>query len=137
MIRNYQVRYLSGNFHAEDVERQLPLAKAQLEDAVFGIVERYEESMIVFEQALVGDYPAIDLTAPPQNVSRDGETTLERRLEDIRGELGDVYDQLLAHNREDLALYAWALEQFSLRLTAVDELGSRLADYQRRMRGLL
>ncbi len=137
VIRNYQVRYLSGEFLAEDVERLLPLAKAQLEDAVFGIVERYEESMIVFERALAGDFPAIDLAAPPQNVSRDGESTLEQRLDDIREEMGDIYDQLLAQNREDLALYAWALEQFSRRLSMVDELDSRLADYQTRTQGLL
>ena len=136
VIRNYQARYLSGDFHASAPDAVLPRAKAQLESACFGMVERYDESMILFEHALRAVYPAINLAAPPQNVSRRGNNTLEQRLAAIGDELGSVYDRLLAENRLDMALYEWARSVFERRLSAVEDRVERLADMQARKRNL-
>ena len=136
VLRNYQVRYLSGDFNARDPEALLPRAKAQLDTACFGMVERYDESMILFEQSLRAVHPAIDLAAPPQNVSRPGNSALEQRLAEIGGELGTVGDRLLAENQLDLALYEWAQQEFDSRLAAVEDRVERFADMRSRIRGL-
>ena len=132
VLRNYQARYLSGDFNARNPEALLPRAKTQLDAACFGIVERYDESMILFEHALRAVHPEIDLVAPPQNVSRQGTSTLEQRLSAIADELGSLYDRLVAENLLDLTLYQYALEGFERRLSAVEDREERLADMQAR-----
>ena len=136
VIRNYQARYLSGDFRARDPDALLPRAKAQLEAACFGIVERYDESMALFEKTLENGCPGIDLAAPPQNVSRGEDSSLAQRLAEIEDELGPVHERLLAEHRLDLALYEWAMAEFERRLSAVDDRVDRLADVRARTRRL-
>jgi len=136
VIRNYQTRYLSGDYFSRDLDSALGKAMGQLQSSCFGIVEQYDDSMILFEHTLGGSYPELDLAAPPQNVSRPVGETLAQRLLSIRSALGSVYDQLLDENQHDLQLYDWAQAQFSRRLSQVAGRDSLLAQMQSRKQQL-
>jgi hypothetical protein len=109
-IANFQTIYLSGEQHryeepgvvsanARVFERSL----AVLEDvAVFGIVERFEESIDRFEQKFNGIFPELQWHPRRENTTGSSLSTLA----EIREKLGDeLYLRLEQENEFDLELY--------------------------------
>ncbi|WP_152025175.1 hypothetical protein [Congregibacter litoralis] len=114
VIRNYQTRMLSGVYPGNDDDNQLNKAVQLLETLpAVGIVERYRESAVLFEEALKNDFPAIDLAFQRQNV-RDAsdQRSPEERREAVERELGELLAPVLAANSMDLALYDRACARF-------------------------
>ena len=60
VINNFQTRYLSGAFGRDCDEQSLRVARATLQEAHAGIVERYNDSMILFESELGDEFPRLD-----------------------------------------------------------------------------
>ncbi|WP_439107240.1 hypothetical protein [Congregibacter sp.] len=114
VIRNYQTRMLSGIYPGTGDSHQFECA-AQLLEALpaFGIVERYRESAVLFEQALKSDFTEIDLSFQRQNVrdASDRRSPEERRAS-VEQELGELLEPVRSANSLDLALYELACERF-------------------------
>ena len=117
IIRNYHSRYLGG------LRRRGPSAKGDKEDfetalqtlsqtPIAPIVEHYDSSMIILEEALTPLFTTIDLSYVPQNVlqKEDKEITLDEKLLALQNDLGELYDDLVAANRFDLLLYENGIE---------------------------
>jgi hypothetical protein len=112
----------------KDRLKQLPM---------LGLVERFEDSMVLFEAYLRKEFPSIDLSYVPQNVGRVERDGLEDQLEHLKLEIGnDVFELLIQKNQEDLLLYEWAKEEFESRVALVPDFPQQLADLRDRCRAL-
>ncbi len=142
VVRNYQARYLAG------IHTLLPegasLSRVFLDaipvverEPLVGLVERYDETMVLFEETLAEAFPGIDLAYIPQNVSPAGESAAgdeESVVEQVLDNLGKLQKTVIDANSYDLALYGIAREHFESRLSSIDRLDEKQADFRQRCR---
>ena len=138
-IRNYQTLYLAGSHGlANDRDMALQYFPQALEtvggDSLIGLVERYDETMVVLEDALKGSFPQLDLSYVAQNVSKSKSRkdatrdTVAQSLED----LGDLQRAVIDNNSFDLALYQTVTQRLESRILGVDRFDEKLAEFQQR-----
>ncbi|MGB1142728.1 MAG: hypothetical protein ACPG1A_17645, partial [Halioglobus sp.] len=138
-IRNYQTLYLAG-FHTRSIPRQvvgLPGFGRAMQNLratpLVGIVERYDESMVVVEDLLKADFPAIDLSYVRQNTSRkSGSGSFDERIAGIMERLGDLQREVIDQNSLDLALYRLANSRLDEQVAAIADFDERLEAFRTR-----
>ena len=138
-IRNYQTAYLAGHHRRSTdvnvISRHFIDAVEMVTNvSLVGLVERYDESMVVLEDALRAHFPKIDLSYVAQNVSArkarrsgNGGTT-----EEILGELGSLQKTVIDENSFDLALYQVALARLQSRIDGTENFTEKLQDFRER-----
>jgi hypothetical protein len=139
-IRDYQTLYLAGHHgpcsSADVVSKYFARATAHIESgALVGLVERYDESMVVLEEALREYFPAIDLSYVAQNVSKakSGATADDAGpTEQILAQLGSVARRVIDENSFDLALYRTAQAHLQRRIDGTPGFENKLADFHSR-----
>jgi hypothetical protein len=142
-IRNYQTLYLAG-FHGRASDADLaaiyfPAALEALSNATLvGLVDRYDESMVVLEDALRPHFPDIDLACVPQNVGQGKErrAAAEAVVAATLGELGELQKTVIDNNSYDLALYQLASQALREKIAGIGDFKARLADYRARCKRL-
>ncbi len=137
VIRNFQTRFLAGGAvrHNGDPLSAGAVASARqrlVEGAQVGLVERYDESMVLLEAALHPVFPHIDLACVPQNVTRGA----ARGGAPLREQLGALWQEVVAHNAHDLALYSLADELLDRSIAAMPDFARKLARYRERSAAL-
>jgi hypothetical protein len=143
-IRDYQSFYLAG---LPVDERRKPLSDASFASALenlsttacLGLVDRYDESMVVFEAALRRYFPAIDLSYLRQNASRKlwrREKTMVDKIDDVMQQLGDLKETVLANNSHDISLYQAANDKLDQAVASIADFDQRMVDFQRRCKAL-
>ncbi|MEH6590796.1 MAG: hypothetical protein V7746_11085 [Halioglobus sp.] len=143
-IRDYQSFYLAG---LPVDERRKPLSDASYQAALdnlnatacIGVVDRYDESMVVFEAALAQYFPDIDLAYIRQNASRKlwrREKNTAAKIDDVLSQLGELKDLVLANNSHDASLYQMANDKLDQAITNVTGFDQHLSDFQRRCKAL-
>ncbi len=141
-IRNYQAIYLAGaHEYLEPEEPGAALfaeALAQLRSAAFvGLVDRYDESMVVLEYRLGPMLPSLDLAYVRQNVTRPGLLRKSYRDPgDILEQLGDLTSTVISKNGLDLALYQLAERQLNDAIADIPDFEQRLSDFRARCQSL-
>lgn len=146
VVRNYQTAYLAGCHHPLIPEPALAgyFQRAQAALAalpVVGLVERFDESMVLIEDLLAPLFPGIDLAYRPQNrspgalpgVPDNGRDELAR----IYAALGDMAPRLVAENSYDLALYRLAEVKFAAAIAAVPGFDDKLREFRNRCNVIL
>ena len=138
VIRNYQMRMLSGNHPGPDSDAQLEVARAALRNRLYaGLVHRYDESMCLLEHELGGEFPNLDLAYRRQNVSDPADDrSLRERRRDVEAQLGDLREAALAANARDMALFAAAESAFTQRRQALPKREKKLAAFRERCAAL-
>ena len=139
IIRNYHSRYLGG------LRRRGPSAKGDKEDfgtalqtlsqtPIAPIVEHYDSSMIILEEALKPLFNSIDLSYVAQNVlqKEDKEITLDEKLLGLQNDLGGLYDDLVAANRFDLLLYEAGIELLHSQKEKIPQFENKLYHFNHR-----
>jgi hypothetical protein len=136
-IRNFQARKLLpprklGQEQISDAE--LSALKNQLSKTeLLGLVGRFDESMLLFEERLKKIFPNIDLSYVAQNVGQEATQKHENRLERLRAEIGDeTYELLLEKNREDLQLLRYVEEEVARRISKVKCFEQKLENFKAR-----
>ena len=119
-IRNMQAKYLTKR-NARSISSEAQLleeAKRQLDvTPLVGIVERFDESLKVFQDYLDQTELSLDWSYEKKNVTYTKKRTFEERVDEIRNALGDtVFDKVVAHNEVDAALYEYANQLLDKRL---------------------
>lgn len=119
-IRNMQAKYLTKR-NARSITSEAQLleeAKRQLDvTPLVGIVERFDESLKVFQDYLDQTELSLDWSYEKKNVTYTKKRTFEERVDEIRNALGDtVFDKVVAHNEVDAALYEYANQLLDKRL---------------------
>ncbi|MEQ9465317.1 MAG: hypothetical protein RJQ10_16770 [Haliea sp.] len=142
-IRNFQTLYLAKNKRSSTrSSRILPrfvdaLAFAQSLPVV-GIVELYDQSMVLLEEKLRSHLPALDLAYIPQNVSGNTAAAMSegQRVALILEELGDLGKTVIDNNNYDLALYQAALETLTAATNKLPGFAAKLAVFRERCQAL-
>jgi hypothetical protein len=140
-IRNFHIfRTLPPpvNWKKEVDENKFALAKAYIDSVeMLGFVERFDESMVLFEEELRTFLPDIDLAYVIQNVGQRKMETQEERIERLRNEIGDdTFQRLENSNAKDMELYQYAQNVFEKRCAAVPDLNEKLRIFRDRCTAL-
>lgn len=106
----------------------LEKAKAYVDSLeLLGIVECFEESMVLFEDILKNRFPGIDLSYMSQNVGQRPRGNLDQRLEWLRRRIGtEAFSLLEDQNKADLELYTYAACTNRKRLEKITQLDVKL-----------
>ncbi len=139
VIMNYQIKYCSGRKGLEVNDDLIHETAEKISSvALAGIVDRYDESMVYFEESLMTDFPHIDLSYVRQNASKKGwfggrvPATREQEIQAVLKELGSVAEALMEKNRADLALYELVNRALDNHISKIDGFGEKLQDFRQR-----
>jgi len=138
-IRNYQTIYLAGLHNSPQASRGNSLAdfgramKTLREAPLIGIVERYDESMVVMEDKLQAFFPGIDLSYVRQNVSKKrNSVSFNKRVARILNRLGDSQATVLDSNALDMAIYQLSNSRLDEAVAEIEDFPARLESFQKR-----
>jgi hypothetical protein len=138
-IRDYQTCSVVG-FH--DRKPKTPVPADWLRKALnhlgrvdcLGVVDRYDESMVVFEEHLAPYFPGIDLAYVPQNMTRrrGKDKPLSGRVRGVIKRLGGLAPLVIENNSLDLALYRYANQRLDRARGEVEDFANKLASFRDR-----
>jgi hypothetical protein len=138
-IRNYQTAYLAGHHRrSTDVNvisrHFVDAVEVVTNGSLVGLVERYDESMVVLEDTLRGYFPQIDLSYVAQNVSasKKARSGNADATEAILGELGSLQKTVIDENSFDLALYQVARVRLQSRIDGTEDFTEKLREFRER-----
>lgn len=136
-IRNFHTtRCLNGkvNWRKKLNEDDLRAAKEYIESIeMLGLVDRFNESIILFENTLAEQFSEIDLSFKVQNVSQKINEPSKNRIDKLCNEIGgSVFEKLIECNSADLALYEYAQKLVDRRLSNIKNLTNKLEEFKMR-----
>ncbi len=117
---------------------QLAIERLQA-SACVGVVDRYDESVVIFEQHLKQFFPDIDLSYLRQNYRRrllSRGNSLQDEVENALQKLGKLRMRVLDNNSYDLALYRLANQKLNTAIENTDDFNGLLADFRARCKAL-
>lgn len=129
VIRNYQTIHLSDALRRV---REAPLARATAGDLLlakqriaalpaFGLVDRFNDSLRLFQRWLGLVFPELTLSPVAVNTSPGRKASFEDRIANIKSALGDdLFARLHDYNAFDLDLCGFATELFAERLAEMN-----------------
>ncbi len=101
-----------------------------------GILEYFDESMVLFEENLKPFFPCLDLSYIVQNAHQKPQTQ-QQRISDLRIQLGEeLFEILLARNAYDLTLYESTKSLFLQRIGQIENFPQKLRDFRERYRNI-
>jgi hypothetical protein len=142
-IRDYQACNVSG-LHDDHAKAPAPVQWLRRSvnhlasiDCV-GVVDRYDESMVVFEHQLSAFFPDIDLAYIRQNVTQRETTAMDlaSRVQACLERLGPLASEVISNNSYDLALYRQANQKLDEAFASVPDAEVRLAQFRERCSAL-
>ncbi len=137
-IRNNQTLFVSGKFHAGN---RNPLSFNILQQALrrlkelplVGVVDRYDEFMVVIEHHLGSRLPELDLSYRRQNVSDvERPSSTAARVSHVLEKLEELQQQVIDENAMDLALYQMAGQRLDQLTSDVPDFEEKLAAFRAR-----
>lgn len=133
-IRNFHVTMLLGEHLQHIMETDYRQAVLQVRSiGLLGLVEYYDESMVLFEETLKKFFPDIDLAYVPQNVNRERLQTLEERIAEVESQLGDdLAAEVREQNKWDLLLYEDARTILFEKIDATERFTEKLTIFRNR-----
>lgn len=133
VIRNFQTRYCSASYMGEDLDTMYIQALALLDTTpLIGLVERYEESMALFEYHLRPLFPNLDLSAKPINTSDPLPVDAGKKREQALRQLSPLMEEATAANQYDIRLYNEVTARFEQALRSVPDMSERLTELRLR-----
>lgn len=140
VVMNYQIKYCSGRPGTDISDAFISNTADYLaNNTLTGIVDRFDESMVYFEEKLGANFPNIDLSYVRQNVSRKkflAPQKVEKKVEAVLKELKEGAAVLEKNNRADIELYALANKALDEQIEKIANFDSKLSDFQRRCKQL-
>lgn len=134
-VKNFHTRYCSGDYFGNDLDQLYELAISNLDNIpTVGLVDRYAESMVLFEYILQNTHPNIDLSWRSQNVSQTATVSTATRVDSIAEDLGDTFEALVKANEYDLRLSDYVQEKMDRALAMIPNLPDRLEAIHNRNR---
>ena len=98
-----------------------------------GLVDRFDESMVLFEETLTEMFPKIDLSYVIQNTNQERTESTELRLQRLELEIGgEIYRMLVDNNLRDLQLLEIVKDEFELRVSRVPDFSQKLLNFRKR-----
>jgi len=137
-VENPQTRIILGAMkrrpRPEDLE---PVKDTLLGVEVLGLVERFDDCMVLAEAVLAPYFPGVDLAYVKQNAAPARKESLLERDLDFRSAVGeDIYAQIVAMNQLDFALVSAVEEEISRRISLLPNFEQCKRDFQARCRDI-
>jgi len=137
-IRNYQTIYLAGvHNYSDELEPGLDIFGTAMstvrQTPLIGVVERYDESMVLMEHSLRDYFPDLDLSYVRQNVTRRG--WFGRRSSSatsVLSRLGSLQQTVVDNNSLDLAIYQLVSRRLDGMIERYSGFTAHLQDFRRR-----
>lgn len=99
-----------------------------------GLLEMFDESMVLWEECLRPFIATIDLSYQKKNVSKSRSSDLDRRLETIHEQLGDnLVAEFKRRNEYDYRLYELIKKRLLVSTTKIPTFEEHLANFRKRM----
>ncbi len=141
VIRNYQTLYLMGRAASPNElikeEEFDALIESLSHYPLLGVVDQYDQSMVLFEKELSKMYPQIYLSYVRKNVSAGRKADLEERIDDVRQELeGSLFNLLIEKNSWDIKLYSAVKKILNDRINQTDRFQEQLCVFQKKCQAL-
>lgn len=134
-IRNFQVRNCAG-WHKRDEPgpNEMDMALENLERSpLVGVVERFDESIVLMGRELEGYFGTFDTAYMVQNSGSRVGTSLTDRIQRIERSLTKpLMEALVRHNELDLRLYLAAMRLLDERIRSVNDFDRRLDEHRTR-----
>ncbi len=136
LVSNLQTAQIAGR----DVYR-LPVTRVQLELAksrimqmsVPGLVELYDQSMVLGEYFLQPEFMAIKLDYVAQNITTNQAAAISGSLDGMREAWGaKLFREVVALNELDLELYQFVAEEIGRRSAMVPNFRGKLVEFRQR-----
>ncbi len=135
-IRNLQTIFLSGERSASPkIQEKFTIALNNLNNyPLIGVVDRYDESVVVFEEYLKEFFSNIDLSYIRKNVTDDNlESSVEEKAEKVLDQLNNSNQILVKKNNEfDMKLYTVANIQLDSKIATVVNFKMKLINFKER-----
>jgi len=135
-IKNYQVFFLSHENNSNPNVDQKDFQKASeiMKNAtILGVVDKFDESMVVAEEILKKYFKNIDLSHIQQQITLDRVTNLSERITNGKSEINEeIWNELLERNRFDAQLYLDANKELDIRTKKIKDFHSKLENFKRR-----
>lgn len=135
-IRNCQTVFLSGEGPGiENIKYKFKLAKENLKKNNFiGVVDRYDESMVVFEHYLRPIFPHIDLAYIIKNVTNpQQDATIEEKICEINFEIGNaLHEESVIKNKFDMEIFKMANKKLDEAINKFPDFDKLLQDFNNR-----
>jgi len=139
-IKDFQVRFIVNIRRPQYIVNTKDLTKAEqtlTDSTLVGIVDRYDESMVVFEDYLRKYFPMINLAYIKQNVNQaNAAMSVKEKKNKVLAELGDLADMVRANNEADLAIYQFANNLLDEHSKRINNFSDKLADFKSRCAAL-
>lgn len=137
-LRNMNTMYASGLRGVSD-DIELEHAYTNLKNSLLvGVVDRFDESMVVFEDALKVYFPDIDLAYVPQNVNQKMSKTLNEKQTEIKEMLGfKLFEEFKVANQQDIELYHFSNKLLDERISRIGNFDDKLIDFKKRCKTLI
>jgi hypothetical protein len=98
-----------------------------------GLVDRFDESMVLFEESLTKMFPKIDLSYVKQNIGQEVTASIELRLQKLKIEIGEeIYRMIVDNNLYDLQLLKIVRDEFEIRVSRVPGFSEKLLNFRKR-----
>ena len=141
VIRNFQTLYLMGRSASPNKligdDDFGALVESLADHPLLGIVDQYDESMVLIEKELRKTYPQIDLSYVRRNVTTGRKEDLDGRIHDVYGKLGGGLSELLIENNYwDIKLYNEAKKIINNRISQTERFHEQLCVFQKRCQEL-
>jgi tetratricopeptide (TPR) repeat protein len=136
-IRNAQTIFLSGDGPSPGrMDYKFEIAKKNLlsTNTLIGIVNRYDETMVVFEEKLKKYFPNIDLSYIPKNITnKNFNKSLDDKIKEVENELDyDVKQLVYKNNYYDLELFKLANEKLNYEIEKIKNFEKKLENFKNR-----
>jgi len=136
-IRNLQTIFLAGQGvnHKKSINQLYQFAfKNLMGSPLVGVVDRYDESMVIFEEHLKQFFPQIDLSYIRRNVTdTDTSASVEEKVEKLLQQLDLPLQKLVKEKNEfDLELYARANSLLDDKIASISNFQIKLDNFKDR-----
>jgi hypothetical protein len=103
------------------------------ESSLVGLIDHYDECMLLFEKFLRPHFPDIDLSYVKQNVTKGRGTSMKERISAVFADLGvTISDELLVNNHWDLNLYLEVKKVINGRINSLQGHSDLANNFQKR-----
>jgi hypothetical protein len=140
-IRDYQTAYLSGAFSDKatayvNYNHYQTAENLVLRSPFVGVVDRYDESMVVFEENFKSKGISLDLAYRPQNVGDKRMLSQASKVQSVLEQLGSEANRAFESNLNDLRLYNYANVMLDDKINSINGFESKLELFKLRYRAL-
>ena len=133
LISNYQFDFLlDKRLRSED--EQIEFAIKRIKNCTFlGVVDRFDESVVVAEESLRKFYKNLDLGYIKQHVAENRQNSLSERIESEKKMVEkDIMSDLIKKNEIDFKLYSFANSELDKRIKKMDDFQKKLLNLKKR-----